>query len=52
MILYGAAASGSVAVEATLTLLGIPFQLIEGETWSSEAARACVGCGAAGARAG
>jgi GST-like protein len=38
-ILYGAAASGSVAVEATLTLLGIPFQLIEGETWSSEAAR-------------
>lgn len=39
LILYGAAASGSVAVEAVLSLLGIPFQLIEGETWSSEAAR-------------
>ncbi|HEY0588663.1 MAG TPA: glutathione S-transferase family protein [Pseudoduganella sp.] len=39
LVLYGAAASGSVAVEAALTLLGIPFQLIEGETWSSEAAR-------------
>jgi GST-like protein len=44
IILYGAAASGSVAVEATLTLLGIPFQLIEGETWSSEAARERVSC--------
>ncbi|WP_374583392.1 glutathione S-transferase family protein [Pseudoduganella sp.] len=43
MILYGAAASGSVAVEAALTLLDIPFELIEGETWSSEAARARVG---------
>jgi len=39
LIVYGAAASGSVAVEAVLTLLEIPFQLIEGETWSSEAAR-------------
>ena len=43
LVLYGAAASGSVAVEAVLTLLGIPFQLIEGETWSSEAARVRVG---------
>jgi len=43
LVLYGAAASGSVAVEAVLTLLGIPFQLIEGETWSSEAARERVG---------
>ena len=43
IILYGAAASGSVAVEATHTLLGIPFKLIEGETWSSEAARERVG---------
>lgn len=42
-VLYGAAASGSVAVEAVLTLLDIPFQLIEGETWSSEAARERVG---------
>jgi GST-like protein len=37
--LYGAAASGSVAVEAALTLLQIPFQVIEGATWSSEEAR-------------
>lgn len=41
--LYGAAASGSVAVEAALTLLHIPFKLIEGATWSSEAARKRVG---------
>ena len=41
--LYGAAASGSVAVEAALTLLGIPFKLVEGATWSSEAARKRVG---------
>jgi GST-like protein len=40
--LYGAAASGSVAVEAALTLLNIPFRLIEGATWASEAARARV----------
>ncbi len=38
-ILYGAAASGSVAIEATLTLLGLPFQLIEGATWAEAAAR-------------
>ena len=43
IILYGAAASGSVAVEAVLTLLGIPFRLVEGATWSSETARARVG---------
>lgn len=42
-ILYGAAASGSVAVEAALTLLDIPFRLIEGATWASEAARQRVG---------
>ncbi|AMO22472.1 glutathione S-transferase family protein [Ramlibacter solisilvae] len=41
--LYGAAASGSVAVEAALTLLNIPFKLIEGATWASEAARERVG---------
>jgi GST-like protein len=41
--LYGAAASGSVAVEAALTLLNIPFRLIEGATWASEAARTRVG---------
>jgi GST-like protein len=38
-ILYGAAGSGSVAVEAALTLLGQPFSLIEGETWTTDAAR-------------
>ena len=42
-VLYGAAASGSVAVEAVPSLLGIPFRLVEGETWSSEAARERVG---------
>ena len=39
LTLYGAAASGSVAVEATLTLLGLPYQLIEGATWAEAAAR-------------
>jgi GST-like protein len=42
-ILYGAAGSGSVAVEAALTLLDVPYRLIEGETWSSERARERVG---------
>lgn len=41
--MYGAAASGSVAVEAALALLSVPFKLIEGATWSSEAARKRVG---------
>jgi GST-like protein len=39
LTLYGAQASGSVAVEAALTLLGLPYQLIEGATWVEEAAR-------------
>ncbi|WP_457389727.1 glutathione S-transferase family protein [Roseateles sp. P5_E1] len=39
LTLYGAAASGSVAVEAALTLLGLPYQLIEGATWAEAAAR-------------
>lgn len=43
LVLYGAAASGSVAVEAALTLLNIPFDLVEGQTWVSEAARERVG---------
>lgn len=43
LTLYGAAASGSVAVEAALTLLDMPFKVIEGATWSSEAARRRVG---------
>ena len=39
LTLYGAQASGSVAVEATLTLLGIPYTLIEGATWAEVQAR-------------
>lgn len=39
LTLYGAQASGSVAVEAALTLLGLPYHLIEGATWAEEAAR-------------
>lgn len=42
-VLYGAAASGSVAVEAALTLLNIPFELVEGATWASADARERVG---------
>lgn len=37
--LYGSKASGSVAVEAALTLLGVPYALVEGATWASEQAR-------------
>jgi GST-like protein len=36
---FGAAASGSVAIEAALTLLGIPHEVIEAVTWEDEAAR-------------
>lgn len=36
---YGAAGSGSVPVEATLTLLGLPFTVIEAPTWEGEAER-------------
>lgn len=39
LTLYGAEASGAVAVEAALTLLGLRYQLIEGATWAEEAAR-------------
>ena len=41
--LFGSAASGSTAVEAALTLLGIEVDLIEGATWETEAARVRVG---------
>jgi len=43
ILLYGAAGSGSVAVEAALTLLDLPFTVIDGATWSSERARERVG---------
>jgi len=36
---YGAQASGSIAVEAALTLLALPYKLIEGATWAQESAR-------------
>jgi GST-like protein len=39
LVLYGAEGSGSIAVEAALTLLEIPYQLIEGATWVDPAAR-------------
>jgi GST-like protein len=39
LTLYGAAHSGSVAVEATLTLLELPFVVIEGATWAEDSAR-------------
>ena len=37
--LYGAEGSGSVAVEAALTLLSLPYSLFEGATWTEESAR-------------
>ena len=37
--LYGAAGSGSVPVEATLTLLGLPYEVVEAPTWEGEAER-------------
>ena len=39
LTLYGAEASGSVAVEAALTLLGLHYTVVEGATWAEEAAR-------------
>jgi GST-like protein len=40
--LYGAEGSGSIAVEAALTLLGIPYSLVEGATWAEASAREAV----------
>jgi GST-like protein len=39
LTLYGAAGSGSVAIEAVLTLLHIPYSVIEAVTWEEEQAR-------------
>lgn len=36
--IFGAAGSGSVPIEAMLTLLGIPYEVIEAVTWEDEAA--------------
>jgi GST-like protein len=40
--IFGAAGSGSVPVEAMLTLIGIPYEVIEAVTWEDEAARKLV----------
>ena len=37
--IFGAVGSGSIPIEATLTLLGIPHEVIEAVTWEDEAAR-------------
>ena len=37
--LYGAQVSDSIAVEAALTLLDIPYDLVEGATWVDAGAR-------------
>jgi GST-like protein len=39
LTVFGAVGSGSVPIEATLTLLGIPYELVETVTWMDEAAR-------------
>ncbi|WP_119302312.1 glutathione S-transferase family protein [Dongia deserti] len=40
--IFCAVGSGSVPIEATLTLLGIPYEMIEAVTWEDEAARKLV----------
>lgn len=41
-VVYGAKGSGSVPVEAVLTLLGLPFELVEAAAWEGEAEQAKV----------
>src|SRR5262245_31602669 len=41
--IFGAAGSGSVPIEAVLTLLGIRYEVIEAVTWEDESAREVVG---------
>ena len=36
---YGASGSGSMPVEATLTLLGLPFEVVEAPTWEGDEQR-------------
>ena len=38
-VVYGAKGGGSVPVEATLTLLGLAYQVVEATVWESEAER-------------
>lgn len=42
LTLYGALGSGSVPVEAALTLIGLPFEVVEAPTWEGEAEQAKV----------
>ena len=42
-IVHGAAGSGSVAVEAALALLGLPYQVVENAPWASREAADRVG---------
>lgn len=37
--IYGAVGSGSIPIEATLTLLNLPYEVVEAVTWEEEAAR-------------
>lgn len=39
---FGAKGSGSIPVEATLTLLGLPYEVVEAATWRGEAEQAKV----------
>jgi GST-like protein len=41
-VVYGAKGSGSIPVEATLTLLGLPFEVVEAATWKGDDQRARV----------
>jgi len=42
-VVHGAAGSGSVPVEATLTLLGLPYEVVENAPWASQTAADAVG---------
>ncbi|WP_312160954.1 glutathione S-transferase family protein [Phenylobacterium sp.] len=42
-VVHGAAGSGSVPVEATLRLLGLPYRVVENAPWASKAAADAVG---------
>lgn len=41
-VVYGAKGSGSVPIEATLTLLSLPYEVVEAATWEGEAEREAV----------
>ena len=41
-VVYGAKGSGSVPVEATLLLLGLPYEVVEARAWEGEAEQAKV----------